>query len=276
MTIQQGFQAQWAVRASGETLHLSAGDAYAFVFPSGGCTFTYGGTSHVLGQYHMVCMAPRTAVTLLPAQPAAGLSALWVRYTPAQLSALSDETTDLAAFFANAGFRVTAVQVECSLLTISRHLVQSLLREDETAVGSTVYMRGVEAMLAVLLMRAWQAGSAQGGGAAGKALLLDEVFAYIEQHISEELPLERLEKQFFISKYALTRACKKHTGQTLHAYIVKRKLALCKGYLAEGLPVAEVYERVGLGGYNHFFRAFKKEFGVTPKAYSRLANEKQK
>ena len=32
-------------------------------------------------------------------------------------------------------------------------------------------------------------------------------------------------------------------------------------------PIKEVYALGGFGGYNHFFRAFKKEYGMTPKEY---------
>ena len=32
-------------------------------------------------------------------------------------------------------------------------------------------------------------------------------------------------------------------------------------------PITEVYKTSGFGGYNHFFRAFKKEYGMTPKEY---------
>ena len=32
-------------------------------------------------------------------------------------------------------------------------------------------------------------------------------------------------------------------------------------------PITEVAKTSGFGGYNHFFRAFKKEYGMTPKEY---------
>ena len=42
---------------------------------------------------------------------------------------------------------------------------------------------------------------------------------------------------------------------------------LCKKHIEAGKPIKEVYELGGFGGYNHFFRAFKKEYGMTPKEY---------
>lgn len=67
--------------------------------------------------------------------------------------------------------------------------------------------------------------------------------------------------------YNILREFKKATGQTLHGYIVKNKLELCQKYIAEGFPITEVYKLGGFGGYNHFFRAFRQEYGMTPKEY---------
>ena len=49
------------------------------------------------------------------------------------------------------------------------------------------------------------------------------------------------------------------TGETPHSYIVKSRLDLCRHYIEQGKSIHEVYELGGFGGYNHFFRAFKKE-----------------
>ena len=40
-------------------------------------------------------------------------------------------------------------------------------------------------------------------------------------------------------------------------------------YIEQGRPITEVYRLGGFGGYNHFFRAFKQEYGMTPKQYFR-------
>ena len=59
------------------------------------------------------------------------------------------------------------------------------------------------------------------------------------------------------------------TGQSVHAYIVKARLDECCKYIEQGMPIQEVYALGGFGGYNHFFRAFKKEYHMTPMEYYR-------
>ncbi len=55
-------------------------------------------------------------------------------------------------------------------------------------------------------------------------LMLDEVFLFIQAHLTEELTLERLEKEFFVSREHIAREFKRQTGQTVHRYIVKARL----------------------------------------------------
>jgi len=99
--------------------------------------------------------------------------------------------------------------------------------------------------------------------------MMDELFVYIRTHITEEITLAQLEQVFYISRFHIAREFKRQTGQTLHSYIVKTKLDLCCHYIEQGRPITEVYRLGGFGGYNHFFRAFKQEYGMTPKQYFR-------
>jgi len=48
---------------------------------------------------------------------------------------------------------------------------------------------------------------------------------------------------------------------------VKAKLDFCKKLIEEGKPIVDVAHICGLGSYNNLFRAFKREFGITPKEY---------
>lgn len=104
--------------------------------------------------------------------------------------------------------------------------------------------------------------------------LIDGIIQYINNHIEEEITIDELSKQFFLSKYHLLREFKKHSGTTIHKYIVQKKLIQAKEFILKGIPINSVYKQCGFGDYSNFFRAFKNEYGVTPKHFYELALNK--
>ena len=62
----------------------------------------------------------------------------------------------------------------------------------------------------------------------------------------------------------------------LDLYTGDRFSILCKRLLEKGYPMTEIYKICGLGNYNNLFRAFKREFGITPGEYVRQFQERQK
>lgn len=103
-----------------------------------------------------------------------------------------------------------------------------------------------------------------------KSHAVAEVTDYINAHLSENLNLETLAQAAYVSKYHLAHQFKKETGITPYQYIVKKRLILSKRYIEEKLPITEVYIKCGFNDYSNFFRAFKQEYGITPKEYFKL------
>lgn len=101
---------------------------------------------------------------------------------------------------------------------------------------------------------------------------VSSVIRYINDNLKEELSLETLAFKFYTSKYHLLREFKKHTGYTIHQYIHKKRLIMARMLLKEGLKVTEVYLKCGFGDYSNFIRAFKKEYGQSPKHYRNTGN----
>ncbi|WP_070000378.1 AraC family transcriptional regulator [Cellulosilyticum sp. I15G10I2] len=97
--------------------------------------------------------------------------------------------------------------------------------------------------------------------------LIQAVMRYIEEHIEEEIPLDYLASQFYVSKFYLSREFKKHTGTTIHRYIIQKKLITAKELILQNLPLIEIYKLIGFGDYCNFLRAFKNEYGITPKEF---------
>jgi AraC-like DNA-binding protein/mannose-6-phosphate isomerase-like protein (cupin superfamily) len=100
--------------------------------------------------------------------------------------------------------------------------------------------------------------------------LIDGIIQYINNHSEDEITIDKLSEQFYLSKYHLLREFKKHSGTTIHKYIVQKKLIQAKELILQGNPIIIVYEQCGFGDYSNFFRAFKNEYGVTPKHFYEL------
>ena len=197
------------------------------------------------------------------------LEMLWVQLSPEALAALSDEATQLEASFNVVPFRQVAVRPDNQIYMLLKNLARKLLMlpQESTQFGAAVFEHGILQMFVVLALRACIHAEFHTASVSRHHLMLDEVFLFIQAHLTEELTLDRLEKEFFVSREHIAREFKRQTGQTVHRYIVKARLDRCCTLIEQGLPITEVYKTSGFGGYNHFFRAFKKEYGMTPKEY---------
>ncbi|UVI33394.1 AraC family transcriptional regulator [Paenibacillus spongiae] len=96
---------------------------------------------------------------------------------------------------------------------------------------------------------------------------LSPVLDYIELHLDRDLSLDCLEKKFYINKYYLLKLFKKHTGSTVHEYIVSKRIGMAKKLLVEGCDVMEACLKSGFNDYTSFLRMFKKKVGLLPKDY---------
>lgn len=105
-----------------------------------------------------------------------------------------------------------------------------------------------------------------------KSNLIDGIIEYINNHIEEDISVDDLSEYFYLSKFHLSREFKKHTGTTIHRYIVQKKLIEAKEMILKETPITSVYKQCGFGDYSNFFRAFKNEYGVTPKQFYELMN----
>ena len=99
------------------------------------------------------------------------------------------------------------------------------------------------------------------------ASLYSKLVEYIEEHLEEDLSLEKLSEEFYVSKYHIAHVFKDNIGLSIHQYITKKRLSKCQEAIRADMNVTDVYHMYGFGDYSSFYRAFKKEYGISPKEY---------
>ncbi len=97
--------------------------------------------------------------------------------------------------------------------------------------------------------------------------LVSQVLAYIGSHFQDSINLEQLAAEFFVSKYYLSHEFSKRVGISIYRYVIFRRLMLAKELMESGSAPGAVYQSCGFGDYANFYRAFKSEYGISPKAY---------
>lgn len=87
---------------------------------------------------------------------------------------------------------------------------------------------------------------------------LKSVISYINNNYTNDISLDELAEQFYVSKYHLCRIFKEGTGITIHNYITNKRLMRVKELRAEGHSMSEAAMLAGFGNYSSFYRAYKK------------------
>ena len=93
---------------------------------------------------------------------------------------------------------------------------------------------------------------------------LNRMIDYIEEHLTDDLSLERLSEDFGIADYHLRMTFFYLSGMTLSGYIKKRKLSEANKDLLDGEKVTDVAFKYGYQSIDGFSRAFKKWSGFLP------------
>mgnify|MGYP003307623518 CR=1 FL=1 len=97
--------------------------------------------------------------------------------------------------------------------------------------------------------------------------IISKIISEINSSLTTELSIKYLCEKYFISESRLIVRFKKVTGVTPHKYILQKRLAIASKLLSEGETAADAARKSGFNDYSSFYRAFLKEYGISPRAY---------
>ncbi len=131
-----------------------------------------------------------------------------------------------------------------------------------------------KAMLSALMVQLNRIANANGSEVmlAGNENRLSPVLTYIHGHCTEALTVESLAEMFEYSPSHLAHSFKKQMGTSLYHYVLMRRLQIGRDAMLNGVPVKEAYQRCGFGDYAGFYRAFTKEYGMSPQQYKKRSS----
>lgn len=99
---------------------------------------------------------------------------------------------------------------------------------------------------------------------------LKRVIAMIQENLSADLSADALSRRLGISKSRLEHVFRSWAGISLHRFIKRRRLESAADLLVStNKTVKEILALTGIADQSHFFRAFKRHFGCTPRRYRR-------
>lgn len=149
-------------------------------------------------------------------------------------------------------------------------LIHRGVREaEQKRFGWELALAANTAQLLVHLCRAASDNSAKALKAESKELM-DNILEYVERHYAEKLTLSDIADKFYVSESTITLTFRKKMGVSFYHWVTQRRLIAAKNLIEGGQLLEEVAQTVGFSDYSSFFRAFKREFGISPKQYRNL------
>lgn len=152
-------------------------------------------------------------------------------------------------------------------LSVLRELFQrGVIESEQKATGWESALYGNTMVLLSQLERAICDDSASMLDAE-KPELIDSLIDFIESNLDKRLTLSSIAEHFYISESTVSNIFRNKMETSFHRYVTQRRLVAAKDLIVSGVNLEEVAERTGFGDYSTFYRAFRAEYGITPRRF---------
>ncbi len=192
-----------------------------------------------------------------------------INIKPFLLDRLSSAATDLKSCFSTQSDRthlahLSEAEIE-QFIAIFDRLQQAL---DSREYGQDILVLAETARLLVFVNRVFCSPCQNPDNIMPK--LVRDIMMYIEEHLTEEISLEGLAQNFYLSHDYISRQFKSATGLTIRSYLLDQRICRAKTCLLEGKSVTQACLESGFSDYANFIRSFTKHEGVSPGKYKKI------
>ena len=233
----------------------------------GGDAVRYGieGRSYALEPGDLV-LVPQGCVHRPEVQPGAAYDRMLLYLSPAYLRSASTDETPLEACFLQAAedfhFVVRMGAQSGGDLAPLFALERTL---QKPGFGQNMLEQALVAQILIGLTRGMQEQALPFVNASAADEKITAILQYLACHLTEPVSIDDLAAKFYISKYHMMRRFHAQTGYTIHAYLTGKRLMLAREKILDGMPMMEAACQSGFGDYSAFSRAYRKQFGQSPR-----------
>lgn len=188
---------------------------------------------------------------------AAPVQLVSLRLTPALVAATADSLNLRGAIDLAPRFGAQDLFVQ--------HVLRSVAAEiDSPAAEARLYAESLGVALANRLLRNFPAGGEPRRRTLSKPQMR-RITALVEAELSEDLSLPRIAEAARVSVPHLTAMFRRTTGQSVHRYVMERRVERARALLRQGrLGTAEIASACGFSHQSHLARWTRRILGATP------------
>ena len=103
-----------------------------------------------------------------------------------------------------------------------------------------------------------------------KTELLDQVVVYIKDNLADKITLADTARRFYVSESTISHTFQEKLGVSFYRFVTQHRLIAAKELILRGAPMETVSQQVGFSSYSVFYRAFRQEYGISPRQFGKL------
>ncbi len=161
-------------------------------------------------------------------------------------------------------------KIQSELYHILNEIVLILKQEDQSLCRLAVHQKFTEFLVMLYRLRSENCYTENVTSSVQEKIYT--ITNYIHSHYSEDISLNSLAENFFISPYYLSHQFREVTGYTVVQYIQMTRIKNVQYLLLNSdMKISDICEHTGFSSFSQFNRVFRKFCGISPSDYKAQA-----